>query len=137
MGLNIVHPEGKVTCITYHTVLNNINADRLYSSPRRRYSISFDMMKIQTVVLSTVCELLLSRMFKLISCSSGKPFTGRCKPFHRNNSCQTSDCHTAHQLRVHLQFLGHPIANDPVYSEKRIWVSPGSHSAVVLALNML
>lgn len=29
----------------------------------------------------------------------------------------------AHQLRVHLQFLGHPIANDPVYSSPRIWVS--------------
>jgi len=29
----------------------------------------------------------------------------------------------AHQLRVHLQFLGHPIANDPIYSEERIWVS--------------
>ncbi|KAF7350891.1 PseudoU-synth-2 domain-containing protein [Mycena sanguinolenta] len=32
------------------------------------------------------------------------PFTGR-----------------SHQIRVHLQFLGHPVANDPVYSEKRIW----------------
>ena len=29
--------------------------------------------------------------------------------------------YTAHQIRVHLQFLGHPIANDPVYSSKRIW----------------
>ena len=28
----------------------------------------------------------------------------------------------AHQLRVHLQFLGYPIANDPVYSGERIWV---------------
>lgn len=28
----------------------------------------------------------------------------------------------AHQIRVHLQFLGHPIANDQVYSETRIWV---------------
>lgn len=27
----------------------------------------------------------------------------------------------SHQLRVHLQFLGHPIANDPIYSEERIW----------------
>ncbi|KAF8806614.1 pseudouridine synthase [Phlegmacium glaucopus] len=27
----------------------------------------------------------------------------------------------SHQLRVHLQFLGYPIANDPVYSEERIW----------------
>ncbi|KAJ6534038.1 pseudouridine synthase [Mycena vulgaris] len=33
-----------------------------------------------------------------------KPYTGR-----------------SHQIRVHLQFLGHPIANDPVYSETRIW----------------
>ncbi|KAJ7188981.1 pseudouridine synthase [Mycena filopes] len=27
----------------------------------------------------------------------------------------------SHQIRVHLQFLGHPVANDPVYSETRIW----------------
>ncbi len=23
---------------------------------------------------------------------------------------------------MHLQFLGHPIANDPIYSERKIWV---------------
>ncbi|KAL0955681.1 hypothetical protein HGRIS_001905 [Hohenbuehelia grisea] len=27
----------------------------------------------------------------------------------------------SHQIRVHLQFLGYPIANDPVYSETKIW----------------
>lgn len=27
----------------------------------------------------------------------------------------------SHQIRVHLQFLGHPIANDPVYSNKKAW----------------
>lgn len=26
-----------------------------------------------------------------------------------------------HQLRVHLQFLGHPIANDPIYSNARVF----------------
>lgn len=26
-----------------------------------------------------------------------------------------------HQIRVHLQFLGHPIANDPVYSNPQVW----------------
>lgn len=26
-----------------------------------------------------------------------------------------------HQLRVHLQFLGHPIANDPIYSNQRVF----------------
>ncbi|EGV63304.1 pseudouridine synthase [Yamadazyma tenuis ATCC 10573] len=26
-----------------------------------------------------------------------------------------------HQIRVHLQFLGHPIANDPIYSSEYVW----------------
>jgi len=26
-----------------------------------------------------------------------------------------------HQLRVHLQFLGYPIANDPIYANQRVW----------------
>ncbi|KAK6462964.1 DRAP deaminase [Scheffersomyces coipomensis] len=32
------------------------------------------------------------------------PFTGR-----------------THQIRVHLQYLGHPIANDPIYSNEFVW----------------
>ncbi|KAF8340950.1 tRNA-pseudouridine synthase [Amanita rubescens] len=35
----------------------------------------------------------------------------RCRPFTGRS----------HQLRVHLQFLGHPIANDPVYTDNKIW----------------
>ncbi|KAF8591069.1 pseudouridine synthase [Ramaria rubella] len=27
----------------------------------------------------------------------------------------------SHQIRVHLQYLGHPIANDPIYSDKKAW----------------
>ncbi|CAG8541005.1 14406_t:CDS:2, partial [Acaulospora morrowiae] len=34
----------------------------------------------------------------------GKPLTGR-----------------THQIRVHLQYLGYPIANDPLYAHPRIW----------------
>ncbi|CUM46347.1 uncharacterized protein AC631_03999 [Debaryomyces fabryi] len=26
-----------------------------------------------------------------------------------------------HQLRVHLQYIGHPIANDPIYSNSAVW----------------
>jgi tRNA pseudouridine synthase 9 len=26
-----------------------------------------------------------------------------------------------HQLRVHLQYLGHPIGNDPIYCNQRVW----------------
>lgn len=28
-----------------------------------------------------------------------------------------------HQIRVHLQYLGHPIANDPIYSNLEVWGS--------------
>jgi len=28
---------------------------------------------------------------------------------------------SAHQLRVHLQYIGYPIANDPLYSYENIW----------------
>lgn len=35
-----------------------------------------------------------------------------------------------HQLRVHLQFLGHPIANDPIYCNQRVWgANLGAHDA--------
>jgi tRNA pseudouridine synthase 9 len=35
-----------------------------------------------------------------------------------------------HQLRVHLQFLGHPIANDPIYCNQRVWgASLGANDA--------
>jgi tRNA pseudouridine synthase 9 len=26
-----------------------------------------------------------------------------------------------HQIRVHLQYLGHPIENDPIYANRRVW----------------
>ena len=28
---------------------------------------------------------------------------------------------SAHQIRVHLQYLGYPIANDPLYSHTSVW----------------
>lgn len=28
---------------------------------------------------------------------------------------------SAHQIRVHLQYLGHPIANDPLYAQPAVW----------------
>ncbi|PSR99018.1 pseudouridine synthase [Coniella lustricola] len=35
-----------------------------------------------------------------------------------------------HQLRVHLQFLGHPIQNDPIYANQKVWgFDLGSHDS--------
>lgn len=39
-----------------------------------------------------------------------------------------------HQLRVHLQFLGHPISNDPIYCNRRVWGSSlGANDAEAIA----
>lgn len=34
-----------------------------------------------------------------------------------------------HQLRVHLQFLGHPITNDPIYANRRVFGADLGHNA--------
>jgi hypothetical protein len=39
----------------------------------------------------------------------------------------------AHQLRVHLQYLGFPIANDPLYSLENVWGSNLGQGGVELA----
>ncbi|KAI0343606.1 pseudouridine synthase [Trametopsis cervina] len=36
----------------------------------------------------------------------------------------------SHQIRVHLQWLGYPIANDPIYSEARIWGPNGGKGGI-------
>ncbi|KAK8858451.1 hypothetical protein IAR55_002678 [Kwoniella newhampshirensis] len=38
-----------------------------------------------------------------------------------------------HQIRVHLQYLGHPIANDPLYSPPAVWGSSLGKGGVDLA----
>ncbi len=48
--------------------------------------------------------------FKRISCD-GETSIVLCKPLTGRT----------HQIRVHLQYLGHPIANDPLYSSPLIW----------------
>ncbi|KZV68542.1 pseudouridine synthase [Peniophora sp. CONT] len=57
----------------------------------------------------------------------GKPAQTLFKRLHYDPKTDTSVLHCrpltgrSHQIRVHLQYLGHPIANDPVYSEEKIW----------------
>lgn len=39
--------------------------------------------------------------YSIVECH---PFTGR-----------------THQIRVHLQYIGHPISNDPIYCNRKVW----------------
>ncbi|KIO10221.1 hypothetical protein M404DRAFT_129971 [Pisolithus tinctorius Marx 270] len=58
----------------------------------------------------------------------GKPAKTAFNRIHYDSNTHTSVVRCtvfsflfSHQIRVHLQYLGHPIANDPIYSEERIW----------------
>ncbi|CCM01282.1 uncharacterized protein FIBRA_03331 [Fibroporia radiculosa] len=57
----------------------------------------------------------------------GKPAKTIFKRMHYDSATDTSVVHCrpltgrSHQIRVHLQYLGHSIANDPIYSEAKIW----------------
>ncbi|KAG7528297.1 hypothetical protein FFLO_06260 [Filobasidium floriforme] len=35
--------------------------------------------------------------------------------------CRSDEAGDAHQIRVHLQYLGYPIVNDPLYGDPRVW----------------
>jgi len=79
----------------------------------------------------TICEeplLTVDRQMGLnIVHPEGKPAKTIFNRLHYDSATNTSVLHCrpmtgrSHQIRVHLQYLGHPIANDPVYSEERIW----------------
>lgn len=47
------------------------------------------------------------------------------QPLSRNQGYSIVRCMPVtgrtHQLRVHLQFLGHPIQNDPIYANQKVW----------------
>ncbi|KAG8930177.1 hypothetical protein FRC02_004527 [Tulasnella sp. 418] len=36
----------------------------------------------------------------------------------------------SHQIRVHLQYLGHPIVNDPIYNDTKVWGSSGGQGGL-------
>lgn len=68
--------------------------------------------------LNTVCDINdegakdAKTVFTRIS-YDGQTSVVKCKPYTGRT----------HQIRVHLQFLGHPIANDPLYSNPDVWGS--------------
>ncbi|CAI4058326.1 hypothetical protein N7582_001079 [Saccharomyces uvarum] len=70
------------------------------------------------LALNAVCQMddegakHAKTVFNRIS-YDGKTSIVRCKPLTGRS----------HQIRVHLQYLGHSIANDPIYSNDEVWSS--------------
>ena len=99
LGLNRVRAKGKEA----RTVFRRI---AYYSPPEPNPDT--DLNEIQNDEFSPGKDLEVRRMpwkgkrgYSIVRCI---PLTGR-----------------THQIRVHLQFLGHPITNDPIYCNQRVW----------------
>lgn len=86
IGVNVVHPEGRVSSALFEKSLVWLLTGRLLQHAKTIFNrMSYDERSNTSV----------------IHC---KPITGR-----------------THQIRVHLQYLGHPIANDPIYQNTSAW----------------
>ncbi|KAI0853090.1 pseudouridine synthase [Daldinia vernicosa] len=94
LGLNRVRANGK----TARTVFKKL----AYYPPREpRRGADNDPSEIEGVSEDERRPWLRKEGYSIVRCL---PVTGR-----------------THQIRVHLQHLGHPIQNDPIYANQRVW----------------
>jgi tRNA pseudouridine synthase 9 len=101
LGLNRVRANGK----SARTVFK-----RLAYYPAESYNDKETPISPERVKLEEARPWMKKKGYSIVRCL---PVTGR-----------------THQLRVHLQFLGHPIGNDPIYCNQRVWgVTLGANDA--------
>ncbi|KAI2605917.1 pseudouridine synthase [Hypoxylon fragiforme] len=95
LGLNRVRASGK----TARTVFKKL----AYYPPRepRKQENSEDLVVSEEGTEDKSRPWLQKEGYSIVRCL---PVTGR-----------------THQIRVHLQHLGHPIQNDPIYANQRVW----------------
>ncbi|TNY23226.1 pseudouridine synthase [Rhodotorula diobovata] len=98
IGVNVVHPDGRVRFLPQSAVLHGCFAHALGPGVQDSKTI-FTRMSYDEKSNTSV-----------VHC---RPITGR-----------------SHQIRVHLQFLGHPIANDPIYQNTAAWGESGGKGGV-------
>lgn len=84
------------------------------------------------LTLNVVCEETdpdakhARTIFERVSVSKDKQTSiVKCKPLTGRS----------HQIRVHLQHLGHPIANDPIYSSPEVWGDGKDYDEVIKRLD--
>lgn len=92
LGLNRVRANGK----TARTVFKRL---AYYSSPSVRANSHLNQSSHDSHVKGMTWKELTG--YSIVRC---RPVTGR-----------------THQIRVHLQYLGHPISNDPIYCNQRVF----------------
>jgi tRNA pseudouridine synthase 9 len=95
LGLNRVRANGKEA----RTVFRRL----AYYPPKKEPKTEKIMhqLKSEGDLQETKMSWTKKEGYSIVRCF---PFTGR-----------------THQIRVHLQFLGHPISNDPIYCNQRVW----------------
>lgn len=72
------------------------------------------------IIVDQGLEYLPGKISLMVATSEGKPSLTRFKRLHYNGKTSSVICKPLtgrmHQIRVHLQYLGHPIVNDVLYN---------------------
>ncbi|EMD41444.1 hypothetical protein CERSUDRAFT_110021 [Gelatoporia subvermispora B] len=136
LGFDKVHPINRLDRLTSGLMIMPLSGTRaaeiskefLAGTVRKEYVAR---CKGEFPEEEVVCEqplLTIDRQMGLnVVHPEGKPAKTIFKRLHYDANTDTSVVHCrpltgrSHQIRVHLQYLGYPIANDPVYSETKIW----------------
>ena len=95
LGLNRARASGKSATTLFRRVA--------YYPPETQTVSSTTTSTNSIVAAATPAPVAKNAGYSIVHCL---PLTGR-----------------THQIRVHLQFLGHPISNDPIYSNRRVFGS--------------
>lgn len=99
LGLNRVRPHGKNAKTVFHRIAYYPPQEQTIPDPA--LDSAADISKPDTAPSQSAMSWKHLRGYSIVRCL---PVTGR-----------------THQIRVHLQFLGHPITNDPIYSNQAVF----------------
>ncbi|GJN91944.1 hypothetical protein Rhopal_004972-T1 [Rhodotorula paludigena] len=103
-----VHPTGRYN---FNTLLEILKYD--YDLPLVHTSNRLDRLTSGVMDSKTIFTRMSYDERSNTSVVHCRPITGR-----------------SHQIRVHLQFMGHPIANDPIYQNRAAWGDDGGKGGV-------
>nr|CAG8614922.1 11868_t:CDS:2 [Entrophospora candida] len=146
-----VHPSGRYRHNTVlhilkkeHGFSNDLHSIMLLALSKERAKELEQQMQRRKIKKEYICrvfgkfpdgEIICEQPIKCVSHKlglnivdkSGKPSTTIFEKISYNKNTSVVKCKPltgrTHQIRVHLQYLGYPIANDPLYCNKKVWGS--------------
>ena len=97
---------------------------------KRKYiALVWGVIEEDTATIDAPIGRSLKDRKKMDVVAGGKPAITHIKVLERYNDATLIECvletGRTHQIRVHLNYIGHPIVNDPIYGKRKIFDNTG------------